>query len=239
MFLKNKGFCPCCGKKTQFQSETGWLRDNYYCMNCKCKPRERALMSVIEQMCPDWRDLTIHESSPMNRGASVKLKKECAKYIPSHFMPDQEFGIIVNGYKNINLEKQDFDDNTFDLVITQDVFEHLYDPASACREIYRTLKPGGAHICTIPMVNGPKSSEKWSILVDGKVEFLKKPEYHGNPINNQGSPVSFHYGYDLCFLIQKWSKLSCTIVSIDDLTRGIRAKYNEVIIMKKDLEPLL
>lgn len=232
--LRNPGYCPCCGQETIFEAKSPWLRDNYLCTNCKSLPRERALMRVIKLFYPNWRELTIHESSPGQRGASVKLKNECDNYISSQYWPEKKLGIIYKGFYNTNLENQNFDNDIFDLVISQDVFEHLYNPDKACKEIYRTLKKGGAHICTIPMVNKDKPTEKCSIIKDNEVIFLKEAEYHGNPIDNNGSPVSFHYGYDLSFLIQKWSKFNSTIVLIDDLSQGIRAEYNDVIIMRKE-----
>jgi len=232
--LKNYGYCPCCGKETLFSSNHTWLRDHYRCSKCGCIPRERALMSVIESFYPNWRELTIHESSPGNRGASLKLKNECNSYFPSQYWPNRKLGKSYDGFHNVNLEKKHFDAECFDLVITQDVFEHLYNPDKACKQIYRSLKKGGAHICTIPLVNKYKATEKCSIMEKNEITWLKEPEYHGNPINDKGSPVSFHYGYDLCFLIQKWSKFSCMMVLIDDLERGIRAEYNEVIIMRKE-----
>src|SRR5262245_54284609 len=36
-----------------------------------------------------------------------------------------------------------FADHSFDLIVTAWVFEHLEQPERVCREIYRTLKPGG------------------------------------------------------------------------------------------------
>jgi hypothetical protein len=39
--------------------------------------------------------------------------------------------------------KLPFNDNSFDLVLSQAVFEHLYDPFTAAAEILRVLKPGG------------------------------------------------------------------------------------------------
>ncbi len=191
-------------------------------------------MSVIELLYPGWKQLKIHESSPCERGASARLKKECRDYIPSQYWPEKKLGECYNGFFNIDLEEQTFNDGVFDLVITQDVYEHLYNPDKATREIYRTLKDGGAHICTIPLVNKNKPTERWSDLVNGKAVFLKEPEYHGNPIDRTGSPVSFHYGYDLGLLVQQWSGFNCMIFYIDDLSRGIRAEFNEVLVMKKE-----
>jgi SAM-dependent methyltransferase len=43
-----------------------------------------------------------------------------------------------------------FGDGTFDVVIASDVFEHVRDDAAGYREIFRTLKPGGRLILTVP-----------------------------------------------------------------------------------------
>ncbi len=51
-------------------------------------------------------------------------------------------------FKNANIYELDFEDNTFDFVISRFLFQHLKDPAKAFSEIYRVLKPGGI-VCTI------------------------------------------------------------------------------------------
>jgi SAM-dependent methyltransferase len=43
-----------------------------------------------------------------------------------------------------------FDSETFDAVIAQQVFEHLYDPVSYIEEIRRVLKPGGVLFVSVP-----------------------------------------------------------------------------------------
>lgn len=45
-----------------------------------------------------------------------------------------------------------FDDHSFDVVLSVEVFEHLFQPQSACAEIHRVLKPGGILIATVPNV---------------------------------------------------------------------------------------
>ena len=67
-------------------------------------------------------------------------------------------GTIVNAVRCENLEHLTFDNESVDLHITQDVFEHLFDPAAAFREIARTLRLGGAHVLLL------RSSEKTSQL---------------------------------------------------------------------------
>jgi SAM-dependent methyltransferase len=43
-----------------------------------------------------------------------------------------------------------FDDNTFDLIISDQVFEHVQDQVTAFRELYRVTKPGGYQFHIIP-----------------------------------------------------------------------------------------
>ncbi|HOC73124.1 MAG TPA: methyltransferase domain-containing protein [Candidatus Hydrogenedentes bacterium] len=47
-------------------------------------------------------------------------------------------------------ENLPFPDNTFDLVFSLDVYEHLDDDAAAVREAHRVLAPGGAHLVFAP-----------------------------------------------------------------------------------------
>jgi hypothetical protein len=233
-YFSHKGYCPCCDKEVIFKSTNSWLRDNFKCPNCFSIPRERALMIIIEKYFPKWRELDIHESSPSDSGASKKLKKNCGKYISSQYYTDQIFGTIIKGHRNEDLEQQTFSDAVFDIVVTQDVMEHIYDPAKAFAEIARTLKKGGAHIFTVPIINKHNKTEIWATKgTDGHPVFTATPEYHGNPVDPKGSPVTMHWGFDIVDFIKEKSGLSTTIEYIDNLDFGIRAEYIEVLVSKK------
>jgi SAM-dependent methyltransferase len=139
-----------------------------------------------------------------------------------------------HGFRCEDLESLRFGNECFDLVITQDVMEHVLNPTRAFSEIARTLKPGGAHIFTVPLVNKGRPSEcRAKRDEDGTVVYLCTPEYHGNPIDPNGSLVCMDWGYDICDFIFKASGLYTTMVYIDDISRGIRAEYIEVLISKK------
>lgn len=47
-------------------------------------------------------------------------------------------------------EELDFPDNTFDIVFTNEVLEHVEDDRKAVEEIVRVLKPGGKFVCFTP-----------------------------------------------------------------------------------------
>jgi SAM-dependent methyltransferase len=234
-FLINNGYCPTCDSETTFYSKNEWLRDFYLCKNCKSLPRERALMFCLERSYQDWKNLHIHEASPSFRGASVKLKKQCRQYVSSYYFPDFPLGEIhPSGFRNENLEQQTFPDESFDLVVTQDVMEHIFHPAKAFSEIERVLKPGGAHIFSVPLVNKDRPSEvRARKNNDGTIVYVTEPEYHGDPLNEKGSLVTMQWGYDICDFIHEQSGLSTTVHFIDNISLGIRAEYIEILISRK------
>lgn len=231
-YYKAQGYCPCCDNEVTFESKEAWLRDFYLCSNCSSIPRERHLSYIIEKILPNWKNLIIHESSPAVRGTSEKLRKNCKNYIASHYYPNSKEE-YVNGYKNIDLHYQNFEDESFDLVVTQDVFEHLPYPELAIKEIARTLKKGGYFISTIPLVNKFKPTQQWAELVDGELKFFYEPDYHGNPIDPKGSPVFWHYGYDIASRFIEWSGMETIIVSNVIPELGIEAELLEVIVCRK------
>jgi hypothetical protein len=231
---RNRGVCPICDRASTFVARDAWLRDHFKCVRCKSIPRERALMLVLQQRYPQWRDLAIHESSPSNRGASKRLARECRSYTPTHFYPGERMGNIVNGFRCEDLERLAFADASIDLHITQDVLEHIPRPAQAFAEIARTLKPGGAHIFTVPLVNKESPSKPRIALGNsGEIVHLEPPMYHGNPIDANGALVTTDWGYDICDFIARSSGLDTEIVRFDDLDHGLRAEYLEVLVTTK------
>jgi hypothetical protein len=233
-YFSNKGHCVCCDSKVTFEANDSWLRDSYFCLNCKCKPRERALMHTIETYYPNWKELAIHESSPIKRGASVKINKNSKNYLASQYYPNKPFGSFIDGFRNEDLENQTFENELFDIVITSDVMEHVYNPEMAFKEIARTLKIGGSHIFTVPIINKHKKTEVWATLGEnGAPNFLKTPEFHGNPVDPNGSPVTMHWGYDIVDFIKKASGLDTDIVALYEKELGIMGEYNEVFVTTK------
>lgn len=141
---------------------------------------------------------------------------------------------MIDGHRNENLESMSFEDASFDLVVTQDVLEHVYEPAKVFQEIARTLRPGGAHIFGVPIINKHRASQVWALKgQDGEPKFMHEPEYHGNPIDRRGSPVTMHWGFDIVQFIQDACGLQTTIEYVDDLQFGIRGEYIEVLVTKK------
>ena len=235
--LSSRGTCPICRNRVRFVAHDPWLRDHFICPICRSIPRERALMAVIDRLFPNWPALEIHESSPGGRGASVRIASEANGYISSQYFPNESPGSVIRGYRNENLGALTFDDASLNLHITQDVMEHVFDPSQVLREIARTLRPGGAHMFTVPIIlEGHSSRRIAERLPDGSINHLLPAQYHGNPVDDQGSLVTIDWGDDICQAIAHATGMLTEVYVIDDLSRGIRAKSIEVFVSRKSME---
>ncbi|MEZ5960374.1 MAG: methyltransferase domain-containing protein [Hyphomonadaceae bacterium] len=232
--IEYQGICPVCMRSVLFSAKNEKFRDSLVCPSCSSVPRERALALVLNEKRPNWRALAIHECSPAERGISHRLRSDAHGYIATHFFPDKPLGSIVRGFRNENLEAQTFADSTLDLVVTLDVMEHLFDPEAAHREIWRTLRPGGLHICTFPIGKSQGPAIKWRAKRDsnGSIEHLAPAEYHGNPIGG-GALVTVDYGYDIHKHIAEWAPFDVSVVRTANKTAGVLGEMTDVVVCEK------
>ena len=229
------GYCPICEGRTIFEIHGPWYRDELLCEGCGSIPRERALATVLNRVIPSYKKLAIHESSPVARGISLKLKNTCKKYIASQYYPATS-DAKIGEFFNINLEKQSFSDESFDIFIALDVMEHIFDPESAIKEIYRTLKPDGYAFMTFPINKAQvKPLEPRAELLGFEINYIKEPEFHGNPIDSNGSLVTVEYGYEIHQEISRWAPLDVEIIRFSRNDIGVIGEFTEVIVCKKSI----
>ncbi len=228
----NSGWCPVCGKKTIFLKTGTWLRDQYICAICGSIPRQRAIIRVMEMEFPRYRGMKIHESSP-GGASSRKLQRECENYTSAYYYPDVPPGSYKHGTRCENLEKMTFSDDSFDLLVTQDVMEHVLNPARAFAEIARGLKPEGAHLFTVPYYGNRKTVQRAMETSDG-VRILKEKIFHGNPIDREGSLVVTEWGSDMIDFIRRHCGMHTTIYNLRDPKLGLDGEFLEVFVSRKD-----
>lgn len=227
----HRGTCPACGRRTLFLKAGHWLRDHYFCLRCSSVPRFRALSRVLDERVPEWRSLEVHESSPAG-AASARMARECRRYVATCFFPDVEPGATRDGYRCEDLERQTFGNGAFDLVVTQDVFEHVLDPARAFAEVARTLRPGGAHVFTVPWYYWKPTLIR-AHREKGVVVHDQPAEYHANPIDPGGSLVVTEWGCDLLEFIARSSGMRTTVERLFDPGQGICGDFREVFVSRK------
>jgi SAM-dependent methyltransferase len=115
-----------------------------------------------------------------------KLKQDllvCSEY----FGPEYKSGQIVNGVLHEDLHCTSFADETFDIIITTEVLEHVPDALRAEKELTRILKPGGLYCFTVPFL---PASDHDLVLADiddqGNLRYFAEPQFHGDPLRPEG-----------------------------------------------------
>ena len=130
-FLRGRarlGQCPVCAKCTFLLWTGDHARDRLLCVRCRSTLRHRAVVLALDRYFPDWKQLRIHESSPDGGASSTRIRTDCPGYIATQFFPEVASGKVKDGVRCENLAQQSFPDAAFDLILTQDVFEHVFDP---------------------------------------------------------------------------------------------------------------
>jgi SAM-dependent methyltransferase len=207
--LHARGLCTVCGARTLFYTkdarEVGHARESMFCLRCKSVSRKRHIAKVLlETFAPQSRSLAAARgalsrlsiySAVSNDQIYRAVGEGNANYVCSEFFPDVAEGESRDGVRCENLERLTFADEQFDLVITEDVLEHVRRPDDAFREIRRVLKPGGYHVFTIPFELARETVSRVDTTTEEDVQLLP-PAYHGDTLRDR-ILVYTDYGYDL------------------------------------------
>ncbi len=111
--------------------------------------------------------------------------KSMPGYVASEFFGnDHAGGEHVDGIRHEDLQQLSLDSESFDVVLSCDVFEHVPDPYKAHGEVHRVLRSGGRHIFTAPFNSRVGRDEvRARPGPDGNPELLAEAVYHGDPQN--------------------------------------------------------
>lgn len=217
--VKNLGYhqvgkCNICGKSTIFICiDVKTVRNNMYCPFCKSSSRKRHVAKLlIEKVIPkvssldeitsnkDLNNLSIYNADVND--AFYKVLHNLKSYCCSSYIPNVQPGTEIEEKVFCqDIENLNFADENFDVVITEDVFEHIRDYEKGFREVYRVLKKGGYHIFTVPCFFDKPTLVR--VDTHGKEDIhLLPPEYHGDKI--RGKILAYRtFGIDIFEILEK------------------------------------
>ena len=124
-------------------------RESFYFWNVG---RREILREVLWRHLPSPNDLTILDLG-CGPGGNIKLLAEFGEVTgldvseeALRFARKYNFAkLILGDGKNLP-----FRDNSYDLVTSLDVLEHLHDDQKAIKEVFRVLRPGGFFLISVP-----------------------------------------------------------------------------------------
>lgn len=224
-------FCPVCLKKRiliKINSSKGGIR----CTWCLAGIATISICEVINKIITKSQINSVYELS--SRGPLVKyLLKNFTNIVLSEYFPDKPLGNTVNDIRNENVEKLTFENLTFDLITSTEVFEHVHDDIQGFKEVYRTLNHSGYFIFTVPLNYQINKTIVRSVIKDGKLVHLRDQKFHNDNITGKNSVlVMREYGLDI---LEKLRNIG--FANVIHKRIGINGEYygfsNSVIIAKK------
>jgi SAM-dependent methyltransferase len=161
--------CPSCGSSLRYQGQARVLVAHF------ARHGARSFAALCQE--PEFRDLRIWE--PGDLGPFRAHLRDLPGYSTSSYFPDVPGGALRDGVRCEDLMALTYPSSSFDLVITSDVFEHVRRPYLGFSEVHRVLRPGGAHVFSIPVrwPLRPATVPRVDTSGDDDVHLLE-PAYH-------------------------------------------------------------
>ena len=189
-------FCPvCASKRPMIRLNTNEI--SVRCLSCRASAITMSLVTVLRRIVPDLGNKEVYELS--SRGALYNfLTRNSKKLTFSEFYKDVPPGDYFHGIQCQDVQNLTYDNESFDLCTSTEVFEHVPDDLKGFSEISRVLRPPGVFIFTVPLSNRFETIERARLSSGGEIEHLLPPEYHMDPIRGHKPVLSFrNYGQDI------------------------------------------
>ena len=187
-------------------------------------PRQRAVLDLLTVLpaARNPRYTLIYAAEGVTTFAGC-LSERFPKFIGSEYAPTEAEQRKIWPVQHQDLAHLTMSDASFEVIICNEVFEHLPDLHGSLRELARVLKPGGTLVATFPFLPfREKSIEKAHVQPDGTTEYFTTPEYHGNPIDPKGGSLVYRiFGWDILECALEVGFQHCEIVMISSIKAGI------------------
>lgn len=215
-----KAYCVACATLTQmhFSWQFGsvgpqgtvnpaWT-ETCVCRQCGLNSRMRAVVDFVQRRLGAIENLRAYIAEKMTPSYPVFKKKfstiQGSEYLgPNCRSGENQIKFPGKMVRHEDLTALSFPDASFDVAITQDVFEHIPDYKQAFSELNRVLTTGGQLVFTIPFFyHQDETIVRASLGEQGIVHHLP-PEIHGNPVSDDGSLCFQNFGWDILRVIQE------------------------------------
>jgi hypothetical protein len=200
------GYSYTAGKQVDFivdfqhsgdSGQVNW-RERVCCPETYFNNRMRATFHLFDlemQPYPDSKIYITEQITPI----FTYFAGQFPGVVGSEFLGDHvPFGHVnENGVRNETLCALSFPDQSFDTLVSLDVLEHIPDYERAFRECARILKKGGKMMWSVPFIATSSNNVVRARIENGEIIHILPPEYHGNPLSNDGILCFTHFGWQM------------------------------------------
>lgn len=202
-----KGYCGCCQRNQYFETmavpeeELYFWRELFKCPICNCNSRMRYIVERVRHKYSNKKMYIYEKITSTYR----ELKAIVPNIIGSEYLSEElKSGEVQNGILHEDAMALSFKDNSFDIIISNDVFEHVADYKKAFTEALRCLKKDGVLLFSIPIFKERyKNITRTKIDAKGNIEYVMEPKYHGNPLSKKGSLVFTEFGWEILDVLKE------------------------------------
>lgn len=184
-----RGGCPWCGSRRFLV--LGPTAFHTRCLGCRANVVTLGVASMVERhFRGDFAGKSAYELSSYGATFSF-LERSFPHFSFSEYMPGRIAGETYDGIRNEDVQRLTFPDESFDVVTSNQVFEHVPDDLRAYRECHRVLVSGGALIFTVPLYDTASTIQLAELADDGAIRWLGAPEYHDSRLGGPRSAPTF------------------------------------------------
>ncbi|MEM1401790.1 MAG: class I SAM-dependent methyltransferase [Pseudomonadota bacterium] len=199
------------------------------CPRCLGGTTAMSLAAVINREVPETASKRVYELS--TRGPLYAYLSDRFDHVTgSEFWPEVQPGDWQDGFQCQNVEHLTYADESFDLLTSTEVFEHVVDDLQGYREARRVLVPGGTMIFSVPLLLDQDTIER-AVMRDGQIHHLTEPEYHDDAIRGPNKVLAFRtYGLDI---VDRLLEAGFREAVIDRSSLGVFGGYGRAIIIAR------
>ena len=200
------GYSYTAGKQVDFlvdfqhsdkNGQVNW-RESVNCPETFFNNRMRATFHLFDLEMESYQDSKIYITEQVTPIYTYFANK-FPNTVGSEFLGDKiPFGSVdKNGVRNETLCALTFPDQSFDILISLDVLEHIPDYEQAFKECARVVKDGGRMMWSVPFISDNRINSIRAKIENDEINYILPPEYHGDTLSGDGVLCFQHFGWEM------------------------------------------
>lgn len=177
-------------------------RERLVCPNCGCNSRQRFMIHKIFNAYQPGMNVLLYE-----QGSNIynRVYREIPTVRGFEYPGENYRGENPNhGFWCEDICNLSYADEEFDIIVSNDIFEHVYDYERAFSEALRVLRPGGKLIFTVPFDGNNDETVRKVELTEKGLRYMESQWFRGSAVPGV-EPLRVYeiFGWDMLNTLKK------------------------------------